>query len=239
MRSVRLDPAIGMIVQLVLLTILSTTVDLAVAGWVTGIAYGLIMWAVLTRGLHQVGLRGLGPANWVTLTRATLVGCVAALTADSFSQDISIRVLVVIATSALMLDAVDGYVARRTGTSSALGARFDMEVDAFLILVLSVYVARSTGGWVLAIGAMRYAYLVATWAFVWMRGSAPPRYWNKVVAAIQGVVLTVVAADVLPEPLEVTAVVAALALLVESFGREVLWLWSRAGYGRQATERIR
>ncbi len=218
-----------MIVQLVLLTILSTTVDLAVAGWVTGIAYGLIMWAVLTRGLHHVALRGLGPANWVTLTRATLVGCVAALTADSFSQDTSIRLLVAIATLALMLDAVDGYVARRTGTSSALGARFDMEVDAFLILVLSVYVARSLGVWVLAIGLMRYAYLIATWAFVWMRGSAPPRYWNKVVAAIQGVVLTVVAADVLPEPLEVAAVAMALVLLVESFGREVLWLMSRTG----------
>ncbi|GAA4940924.1 hypothetical protein GCM10023238_03240 [Streptomyces heliomycini] len=42
---------------------------------------------------------------------------------------------------ALILDGVDGKVARRTGTSTPLGARFDMEVDAFLILVLSVYVS--------------------------------------------------------------------------------------------------
>ena len=42
---------------------------------------------------------------------------------------------------ALALDGVDGQVARRTGTVSALGARFDMEVDAFLVLVLSVHVA--------------------------------------------------------------------------------------------------
>ena len=128
---------------------------------------------------------------------------------------------------ALILDAVDGQVARRTGTATVLGARFDMEVDAFLILVLSVYVARSVGAWVLAIGVMRYAYLVATWAWCWMRASPPPRYWRKVVAAVQGVVLVVVAADVLPEPLEVAAVVVALALLVESFGRDVAWLWSR------------
>ena len=39
---------------------------------------------------------------------------------------------------ALALDGVDGQVARRTRTVSALGARFDMEVDAFLVLVLSV-----------------------------------------------------------------------------------------------------
>ena len=51
--------------------------------------------------------------------------------------------LVVLAAVALVLDGVDGQVARRTGTVSALGARFDMEVDAFLMLVLSVYVASS------------------------------------------------------------------------------------------------
>jgi phosphatidylglycerophosphate synthase len=228
-RTVRLDPGIGLIVQLVLLTILSAAVDLGVAGWVTGVAYGLIMWTVLTRWLHQVGLRGLGPANWVTLTRATLVGCVAALTAESFWQNTPTRVLVGIAALALVLDAVDGYVARRTGTSSMLGARFDMEVDAFLILVLSVYVARSMGAWVLAIGAMRYGYWVATKALVWMRGSPPPRYWNKVVAAIQGVVLAAVAANIFPEPVEVGAVIVALVFLVESFGRDVLWLRSRTG----------
>ena len=56
-------------------------------------------------------------------------------------------------TVALLLDWVDGQVARRTHTESAFGARFDMEVDAFLILVLSVYVASTTGWWVLIIGA--------------------------------------------------------------------------------------
>ena len=64
--------------------------------------------------------------------------------------------LVLLASVALALDAVDGRVARRTGTVSALGGRFDMEVDAFLILVLSVQVARDHGLWVLVIGAARY-----------------------------------------------------------------------------------
>ncbi len=40
--------------------------------------------------------------------------------------------LVALASAALVLDAVDGQVARRTGTATALGARFDGEVDAFL-----------------------------------------------------------------------------------------------------------
>ena len=77
----------------------------------------------------------------MTLTRATLAVGVAALVADSFDQPAPVAMLVTLTVVALALDAVDGWVARRTRTASALGARFDGEVDAFLILVLSVYVA--------------------------------------------------------------------------------------------------
>ena len=70
---------------------------------------------------------------------------------------VPVGALTTLAVVALALDAVDGRVARRTGTASAVGARFDMEVDAVLVLLLSVYVARSLGLWVLAIGSAHYA----------------------------------------------------------------------------------
>lgn len=225
MPTVRMGPIMGLIVQVALLAILATTVGLGIAGWVTGVAYGFAMCATLSRGLFAAGIAAFGPADRVTLTRATLVGCVAALTADSFARGTPAEVLVAITIVALVLDAVDGQVARRTGTASAFGARFDMEVDAFLILVLSVYVAHPIGAWVLAIGAMRYAFVAASWALRWMRGTLPPRFWRKVVAATQGVVLVFGAADVLATPLMVAALAVALALLVESFGRDILWLW--------------
>lgn len=221
MPPVRPGPAIGLIGQVALLAILAKTVGLGVAGWMTGAVYGLVLCAVLHRGV----IVRFGPADRVTLTRATLVGSVTALTADSFTQPIRLDVLVGIATVALVLDAVDGQVARRTASASGFGARFDMEVDAFLIFVLSVYLTPSLGAWVLAIGAMRYAYVIAGRALPWLRGTPPPRFWCKVVAAIQGIVLVVAAADVLPTPLTVAALLVALALLVESFGRDVVWLW--------------
>jgi phosphatidylglycerophosphate synthase len=124
-----------------------------------------------------------------------------------------------------MLDAVDGRVARRTKTTT-FGALFDGEVDAFLMLVLCVYVARSHGAWALAIGAARYAFLAAGFCLPWMRASLPPRFWRKVVTATQGVVLTLAAADVLPLVVSRALLVAALALLAESFGRDVWWLWA-------------
>jgi phosphatidylglycerophosphate synthase len=167
----------------------------------------------------------LGPADWVTLARATLVGGVAALTVELFDRPAHVGVLVTLGIVALALDAVDGLVARRTGTATAFGARFDMEVDAFLLLVLSAYVTRQVGGWVLTIGAMRYAFVAATWLLPWMRGSLPPRYWRKVVAATQGIVLVFATADVLPRPQTSAALAVSLALLVESFARDVGWLW--------------
>src|SRR5205823_7966011 len=115
-----------------------------------------------------------------TLARAMLVAVVAALVAASFVRTVPATMLVSFAAVALMLDAVDGWVARRTAVAR-LGANFDAEVDAFLILVLSVYVARSAGAWVLLIGGARYAFLAAGWVLPWMREPPPARYWRKFV----------------------------------------------------------
>ncbi len=227
MPAVRVSPIIGLIAQLTLLAILGTTVGLGIAGWITGIVYGLVTCALLTRSLRRLGAAAFGPADWVTLIRATLVGCVTALTADAFDRPGPVTVLVGIAIVALVLDAVDGQVARRTGTTSGLGARFDMEVDAYLILVLSVYVAQAMGAWVLVIGTMRYAFVVLSWALPWLRRPVPPRYWRRVVAATQGIVLVFAAAAVLPDPVTVAGLATAFALLVESFGRDIVWLWRR------------
>src|SRR4029077_4124693 len=119
---------------------------------------------------------------------------------------------------------VDGWVARRTRTTATLVAWFDGEIDAFLILVLSVYVARSAGVWVLAIGAARSAFLAAGWPLPWMRARLPPRYWRKVVTATQGIVLTAAAAAGLPLRVKRATLAGALLLLAESCGRDVWWL---------------
>jgi hypothetical protein len=82
---------------------------------------------------------------------------------------------------------------------------------------------------------MRYAFAMAGWVMPWMRGRLTYRYWRKVVTATQGIVLTFAAVDVLPPWLTIGALVVGLALLAESFGRDVCWLWSqRVAAGRAA-----
>jgi phosphatidylglycerophosphate synthase len=194
---------------------------------VAGLALALVVHALLARGLARRGLTGLRPADRVTLARAWLTCGVAALTVGGHGGDGVTTPLLVLAGTALALDAVDGRVARRTGTASALGARFDMEVDALLILVLSAYVARATGWWVLAMGLARYAVLAATVVAPWLAAGVAPRQWRKAVAAVQGVVLTVAAGGLLSRGWATWALVVAAALLGLSFLTEVAELWRR------------
>ncbi|WP_336317913.1 CDP-alcohol phosphatidyltransferase family protein [Streptomyces lavendofoliae] len=233
-RPLRLEPALGAAAQLVLLLLLGTVTGLGPAGWLTGLVFTVALWGVLTRALFRSwpGPAPFGPANAVTLARATLVGAVTALVADLCASRPPVPALAALITVALVLDAVDGRVARRTGTATPFGARFDMEVDAFLILVLSVQVALSTGVWVLAIGAMRYVFVAAARVLPWLDGPLPPSTARKAVAAVQGVVLLVAGTGVLPAAPACVAVAAALALLVWSFARDVRWLWRVRAPGR-------
>ncbi len=218
-------PLAGCVGLLALLVLLAATVGLGPVGRTVGVVCGAGLGLTLGSALVRHGAAGVGPAGRVTLVRAVIACSVAGLTADAFVRPAPVATLVTLSAVALWLDAVDGIVARRTGTVTPLGARFDMEVDAFLIAVLSVYVAQEAGAWVLAIGAMRYAYVAAGWALAWLRRPTPPRYWAKVVAAVQGVVLAVAAAELLPRSWSQVVLAAALALLLESFGRDVWWQW--------------
>ena len=224
-------PAVGLAVQFVLLAGIAGTAGLTVAGWLAGAAYGIVLCGLLAVGLRRAGMAAMGPANQVTFARALMVGGVTAMVVSSLERPAHQAGLVTLIGVALALDGVDGQVARRTGSSSKLGARFDMEIDAFLILVLSVFVAGTFGWWTVAIGAYRYVFVAASWALPWLTVPLPPRFSRKVVAAVQGVVLVVVTAHLLPEPVALVAVAAALASLTWSFGRDTAWLWR--------TERIR
>src|SRR5580704_16759985 len=223
--AIRLATILGTLATAALLGVLSATAGLGVAGWIAGLATGSAATALIVTARMRSDQPTILPADWVTLTRALLIAGVAGLVADSFSRPLAVTALVTLSSIALALDAVDGQVARRTGTATPLGARLDGEVDAFLILLLSIAVSRDYGSWVLVIGAARYALLLAGWLVPWLAAPLPARYWGKVVAAVQGIVLTVAVSGEVDRLTGMIAVAVALLLLAESFGRNVIWLY--------------
>lgn len=167
-----------------------------------------------------------GPANRVTMLRAALVSLVggfvgapetplAAITAAGMASVVA------------ALDGVDGYFARRTGMASAFGARFDMEVDALLILILSLLAWRhgKAPAWVLWSGVLRYLFVAAGWAAVWMRAPLPPSRRRQAVCVIQVAALIAVVSPRLQPPLSAALAGVALAVLIASFAIDTWWLW--------------
>ncbi|MEY4635398.1 MAG: hypothetical protein RJA55_1196 [Acidobacteriota bacterium] len=184
---------------------------------------------VATAGAHHPFER-FGPANYVTMLRAAVVALAATRLLDPPSERLAW--FVVGATACLAaLDGVDGWLARRTGLASTFGARFDVEVDASLILVLSLFVWRydKAGAWVLACGLMRYAFVAAGWAMPWMNGPLKPTLRGKSVAVGQFAGLGLALAPAVSFPASAIVAAITLAALVWSFGIDVRRLWRRQG----------
>jgi phosphatidylglycerophosphate synthase len=152
-------------------------------------------------------------------------GC-AAITVTVLAGPVPARTwtLLALTAPALLLDAVDGPVARRTGSASAAGARLDMEVDAGLLVVLSLAAAPVVGGWVVLIGAMRYLLVAASWLRPVLRTPLPRSSFRRLVAGLQGAVLATAIAPFVPVWVASLAALLALGLLIASFTSEIVMM---------------
>jgi phosphatidylglycerophosphate synthase len=193
------------------------------AGWLGYAVLGCIV--AITSSLRPDCAR-FGLANQVTLLRAGLV-CLAggALLASGQAPGISWSLAGLIAV-ALGLDAVDGWLARRLRLVSAFGARFDVEIDALLLLILALLVwqAGRVDAWVLAIGLLRYGFVLAGWIRPWLRAPLPPSRRRKAICVQQGVTLLICLLPPVSATLAGAAAALALSSLVLSFALDVHWL---------------
>ena len=166
----------------------------------------------------------LGGCNIVTLVRLVLA---ASLVAALFSTSENHWPILAIAAAALSLDGVDGWLARREGLVSAFGARFDMEVDSALALVLAVnaWSAGHAGALVLLLGLPRYLFIAAGGLLPWLSGDLPDRQGRKVVCVIQLAALIALQAPVVADIASGPLVMTVAAALTWSFGRDIVWLW--------------
>ena len=168
----------------------------------------------------------VGYANLVTGGRLVLVGFVAWLVSQPVAPEVA-WTAVVVSTIAALLDIADGWVARRTGTATAFGARFDMEVDAVLIMVLAglAWAWGKAGAWVLLSGLLRYGFVASGWLLPWLRNPLPPSLRRKTICVVQIVALIVVLGPIVTPPLSTLIAAAGLMVLGYSFVVDTLWLW--------------
>jgi len=203
------------------------------AGWLDDravVVRAAVIAAVCGAGLAWLWLRhrraeGFGAANSVTLVRAALTVLLVALLGTAPTPALA-WLLVALGTAGVALDGVDGALARRRNEASSFGARFDMETDALLILVLAALVFQhgKAGPWILAAGLLRYVFVAASWALPWLGAALPPSRRRQGVCVVQIVSLLGALAPIVVPPWSTALALAGLAALVWSFAVDVVWL---------------
>lgn len=189
----------------------------ALVGYLVG---GFFAIALIRRGYpHSL----LGKGNLVTLFRMAVV---AALLAPVIGNK-SPWLLVVLSVGILVLDGVDGHLARNEGLVSEFGARLDMEIDSILsvVLALNVWAAGLTGPWVLLLAMPRYLFIAAAWFLPWLNKPLPPSLARRVICVVQVACLIGLNAPIFPAWMVALIAVSVAGSLSWSFGRDILWLW--------------
>lgn len=176
-----------------------------------------------------------GRANRITLLRWAL----AALLFGMFWQTVTTAwhwLVIGLAVANLLLDGLDGRLARHYRESSEFGARFDMETDAAVILVLAglVWYAGAADAWVLIGGLLRYLFVAAGLWWSWLRVPLPPSRRRQTICVVQIVSLLVCLAPFVPHSLAPLIAFLGVTLLVASFLIDVRWLAMR----RHASDRL-
>lgn len=190
-----------------------------------GLFYVLVMALALSASRRHHPHERFGAANAVTTVRAALTAMVAGGLGEPPSDDLSMM-MAVLGMVAVSLDGVDGWLARRTGLASAFGARFDMEIDALLILALCTVAWRhgKAGPWVFTSGLLRYGFVAAGWALEWMRQPLPDDKRRQTVCVLQILALLVVLAPGVRPPGSDVIAAASVVALCYSFFIDIRWL---------------
>jgi phosphatidylglycerophosphate synthase len=167
----------------------------------------------------------MGSANHVTILRGALIALLAGLLGEHGSRATA-AVAVIVASATVVLDGVDGWLARRSGMASEFGARFDMETDAVFVAVLALLVWQfgKAGSWVLLSGLMRYLFAAAVLLAPRLQRPIPSTMRGKSIAVLQMIALIMALAPVCSPTISAWIAALGLLALVLSFSLDAVWL---------------
>ncbi|MEL7124723.1 MAG: CDP-alcohol phosphatidyltransferase family protein [Pseudomonadota bacterium] len=190
------------------------------------LVFGAVVMLVGYGMAHRYPHPVLGLCNAVTLTRAAMVAYLAGAVLGAASP----WIVFAVAVTAFALDGVDGWLARRAGLCSEFGARFDMETDAGLAAVISLWLLASgtTGPEILVLGFMRYAFVAAAVLWPALQAPLPEMFRRKAICVVQIAALIILIFPLTPAGLTWPIGVTAAILLSWSFAVDILWLARRA-----------
>lgn len=154
----------------------------------------------------------IGYPNWITLFRFLSI-CVLGLFLPLLSSYQAFFAFAFI----ILIDGLDGWVARKTQQITEIGSRLDGETDAFMVLLLTLYhiKAGKIPDWIILPGMMRHIFGILSYFF-----ETPREYTSRRFRATIAVIffVTLLFAFILNDYFaEVTNTIAGI-LILSSFG---------------------
>ncbi len=145
----------------------STVFTLEFLGWVV-LVFGLellVVGSVIERTHRQVGHQRITLASWITIARAGALAVLVGFLVVGPTTEGMAWVPSALFGIAVVLDGVDGALARAMGSVTELGSRLDTEVDALTTLVgaAAVVAAGTAPIAFIAVGIARYAFALNLW----------------------------------------------------------------------------
>lgn len=183
------------------------------------LSFAALIW--VSRGAHTPR-RTFGWGNALTVLRFALSSAVGLAPASVPTWCLGLTTLVIFG-----LDGLDGWVAKRRGENSEFGAYFDMETDAYFVLLagLTLYLRGRYGAWIILAGLLRYTYVLSLAFFPARRGDMPRYRFGR--HAFTALMLGLISGMILGEPLATVATALGCGLVTASFAWSFYWSYSR------------
>jgi phosphatidylglycerophosphate synthase len=197
--------------------------------------YGLMSLMTLAGLSRHAHPPRFGLANAITLTRASMTALLYGIGGEWLFGGLpalgdGLRwSLAILAALILVLDGLDGPVARRSGMASPFGARFDMEADALFVLAICwlVMATGAAGAWMLLFGSLRYAFLLASLRLPRLNEPLEPARRRKIIYVAQAAAPTIGLTPFCPPAVAWGLCIAAFLLVLASFATDSITLLTR------------
>ncbi|MFP8954140.1 CDP-alcohol phosphatidyltransferase family protein [Natrialbaceae archaeon A-arb3/5] len=199
------------------------------------LAESALVWSLVDRASSGSHTPQFTLATWVTVSRGAAVAVLAGFLVSPTVTGHAVWIPVVLFVAAAALDAVDGAIARATGTATDLGARLDTEMDGLVVFVGSVLAVSAGSAPIILLlaGSARYLFVAGTW---WRtrRGSSvndlPPNRFRRPLGAL---LMLAIWLALVPTPGSTTSSVIVMIVVIP-FLANFYWDW-RAVTGRRTS----
>ena len=176
---------------------------------------------------------GFGSANAITLVRliAGLSLCFLG------SPDASGILVFILALTVLIVDGLDGWMARRHNESSEFWEYFDKETDAFFLLILCfvAYFQGKAGLWIIMPGLLRYLFVLV---LVAMKPEIDKEYRSRMARVIYvTMIIALLSVFITPVWFYSPLLVVGITGLFLSFAHYFRWLFNTSSPKKPATDK--